>query len=102
MKFIGYCLLPIALILGCATVPATRISFNPKTKALDIRSPKDVTIKSVEVTGNGTNFTLTVLGYESKNNIAVVAAVMKARLDELQTSVKGAQGLIGAAIDAAK
>lgn len=74
-----------ALILlgaaGCALpkVPATEISFNPKTEALRVKSPKDVTIQSVAITQSSGNFSMTVTGYSSTNNAEVVGIVAQAQ-----------------------
>lgn len=78
-------LLPLSLFLnGCAlfekpSVPATDISFNPKTQALKVVSPKDVTIQSVTISQSPTNFNMTVIGYSSTNNAAIVGTVVAAQ-----------------------
>lgn len=93
----------ICTLTGCTTVPKTSIQFNPKTGALVISSPKNVSIESASATldTNGI-YSLTVKGYSSTNDNNVVqavatsnAAMMKALSD---TSVQA----LGVAIQAAK
>lgn len=84
MKKILISSLSISLISGCALfskpgVPTTDISFNPKTQALKVTSPKDVTIQSVTISQSATNFNMTVLGYSSTNNAAIVGTVVQAQ-----------------------
>lgn len=69
---------------GCSlftkpSIPATSIKFNPKTDALNIQSPKDVTIQSVVINKSNTNFSMTVNGYSSTNNAALVGVVVTAQ-----------------------
>jgi hypothetical protein len=69
---------------GCAlfsnpSVPATEIRFNPQTDALKIISPKNVMIQSVVISKSSTNFAMTVTGYSSTNDGAIVSTVMQAQ-----------------------
>lgn len=69
----------IVSMAGCISVPKTEISFNPKTKQLKIKSPKNVSFEEVKVSQTETNFTMTVKNYGSTNDMAIVATVTKAQ-----------------------
>lgn len=62
--------------VGCASVPKTRISFNPVTKEIVIQSPKDVELTNLSATINKDGGALILVGtYTSKNNAEVINAV---------------------------
>lgn len=90
---------PIILILcGCAMVPATKISFNPRTGELNVRSPKDVELTGLHAYATNGVSAIDIQKYSSKNNIEVIKAVTQANAE---TQKKGAE-LIGTIIDSAK
>ena len=66
-------------IFGGPKVPSTNISFNPKTEALHVSSPKDVTIGSVNISQSNGVFTMSVINYSSTNNAALVGVVSSAQ-----------------------
>lgn len=58
----------VALCSGCQLpVPQTKIAFNPRTHTLGVKSPKNISIEKLEVLAEGTNVTLTVVGYRASN-----------------------------------
>lgn len=74
----------LCLLTGCAlfskpTLPATVVKFNPQTDVLNIQSPKDVTIQSVSINKGSNTFVMTVTGYSSTNNAALVGVVVNAQ-----------------------
>jgi len=63
---------------GCSTVPATQIKFNPITKTLVIRSPKDVEIRNLTAgLDEKERTTIRFESYVSKNNAAVIEAIAR-------------------------
>jgi hypothetical protein len=72
----------VSALTGCNTipaVPATQISFNPKTGTLSITSPKNVCIGGVSVLQSSNSFALSVTNYTSTNDLQVVSAVVTAQ-----------------------
>lgn len=74
----------VCICSGCSLlskpgVPATVIKFNPKTDALNISSPKDVNIQSVDISQGSNGFRMMVTGYSSTNNAALVGVVVNAQ-----------------------
>ena len=101
-------LLAFGLVIptGCAMfstpgVPATTIKFNPKTDALAINSPKDVTIGSVSVTQSSSNFSITVQNYASTNNPTLVSVVVNAQAAIASNAAVTINSLAGLAAQAA-
>lgn len=80
-KLIPFLLLLPTILTGCLgpKVPATKISFDPSTKALTIISPKNVAITSLAVVDGTNGFTLTVTGYTSTNDNQVLSTVSQAQ-----------------------
>jgi hypothetical protein len=90
-------LIPPLLFTGCALpVPKTSLHFDPATKTLDIRSPKDVKMAGVTVDLQGTNFSLTIDSYESANNLAVVKAAAQAQAEQIAGSLKAGDRILQA------
>ena len=68
--------LTLVIMAGCASVPATKIAFNPVSKQLTIQSPKDVELSNLVATINTAGECKIEVGtYVSKNNAEVLAAV---------------------------
>ena len=96
----------LALVSGCALfnkpgVPATKISFNPKTEALNVSSPKDVTIGSVSIMQSNGVFAMTVTDYQSTNNAALVGVVVSAQAQVASNASATIYGLANLAAQAA-
>lgn len=94
------------LLDGCALfskpgVPATKISFNPKTEALNVSSPKDVTIDSVTINQGSNSFSMIVQGYKSTNNAALVSVVVNAQAAIASNAAVTINNLAGLAAQAA-
>lgn len=84
LKYLLTPLLILPLLSGCSIfggpkVPQTEIKFNPKNDALNVKSPKDVTIDSVSISQSNGNFSMVVTGYKSTNNAALVSTVVTAQ-----------------------
>lgn len=88
---------------GCTSVPKTAINFNPKTGALTISSPKNVSIESASATldTNGI-YSLTVKGYSSTNDNSVVQAVATSNANMMKALSDTAVQALGTAIQASK
>lgn len=56
-------------------VPATRVSFNPRTHELTVRSPKDVELTNLVATVNSNGTAISIGRYSSRNNAEVIGAV---------------------------
>lgn len=73
------------LLVGCATVPSTKVAINPNTGVVILDSPKEITISNLTAhLPNGTEVLLS--GYSSKNSpevLATVAAANAAMADKL-------------------
>lgn len=84
---------------GCTVVPATRVSFNPVTHELVIRSPKDISITNLVATisTNGTA-SITIGSYSSYNNAEVIAAVAAQNAATLKAAADIGGQVIGAAV----
>lgn len=102
------CLAGVACVMlsGCALfsnpkVPATTISFNPKTDALHIVSPKDVTIGGVTVLKTATSFSISLTNYASTNNPALVGVVVTAQAAIASNAAVTIDALAGLAAQAA-
>lgn len=95
--------LSICALTGCAGVPKTSINFNPKTGALTISSPKNVSIESASATldTNGV-YSLTIKGYSSTNDNSVVQAVATSNAAMMKSLSDTAVQALGTAIQAAK
>lgn len=62
------------LVAGCASVPSTKFTIDPKTGVVTLDSPKNVHAEEIEVTlPNGTRVRLK--GYGSTNSPDAIAAV---------------------------
>jgi len=87
-------LLSASLLTACNTVPATRISFNPKTGELNVKSPKNVSIEDLEAgVQNGAPF-IKVKRYNSTNSAEVVNAVVAANSAMFQSAADGGKALL--------
>lgn len=65
------------LVTGCASVPSTKFSLDPKTGVLTLDSPKNVSFNNLDATlSNGNHIILQ--GYSSTNAVDVIAAVAAA------------------------
>lgn len=97
------CALALLLLTGCTMVPATKVSFNPVTHALTIKSPKDIAISNLVAT-IGTNGTasITIGSYSSYNNAEVIAAVAAQNAQTLKAAADIGGQIIGAAVKNAK
>lgn len=80
-------------------VPATRVTFNPATRELTIKSPKDVEITNLVATvnSNGTA-SITMGAYSSRNNVEVLAAVASQNAALLKAAAEIGGQVIGAAV----
>lgn len=86
------------LISGCALpVPKTKIAYQPATRAIDIQSPKDVSIGTVEVLADGTNFTLRITDYKSESNVEVIRAAASAQAAQIAAGQEALGRVIAAA-----
>lgn len=92
-----------AALTGCTVVPATRVSFNPVTHELVIRSPKDIAISNLVATiaTNGAA-SITIGTYSSHNNAEVIAAVAAQNAQTLKAAADIGGQIIGAAVKNAK
>lgn len=85
-------------LAGCTLpVPKTHIAYQPGTKAINIQSPKDVTIGTVEVIADGTNFTLRITDYKSTSNVEVIKAAAGAQKAQIEASQESLDRVIAAA-----
>jgi hypothetical protein len=98
MKLIAcICLIAAFALAGCQLpVPRTSLKFDPTTKTLDIRSPKDVKMAGVTVDLQGTNFSLTIDSYESANNLEIVKAAAQAQAEQISGSLKAGDRILQA------
>lgn len=80
-------LFPMLLVLaGCSTVPSTSIWFNPRTKELRIKSPKNISIGGISILSSSNSFSMNVTNYTSTNDSAVLEVVTKAQAAEAQSA----------------
>jgi PBP1b-binding outer membrane lipoprotein LpoB len=72
-------LVPIlaVLVAGCASVPSTKVSLDPKTGVFTLDSPKEITISNL-VTKLPDGIEVKLVGYQSHNSPDVIAAVANA------------------------
>lgn len=68
---------------GCATPPATKISFNPATKQFDLYSPKQVIAKSIKATLPDRTV-VDIEGLDSENSAAVLTVLMQQNIAQGQ------------------
>lgn len=98
----------LALFTGCARVPATRISLDPKSNGLVIESPKDIALTNVVLNifpataTNSARFELTIGSYTSKNNLEVIRAITDANAASLKAAVENGGALLGEVLSHAK
>lgn len=97
-----FTIMPCLLLVGCMGVPSTTIRYSPKTKTLDLGSPKDVTIKKATVTESNGFFSLAIEGYSAKNNINVIKAVIEGNAKTRAAVEENAAKTVGTLIDLAK
>lgn len=92
-------LLTTVLLAGCGAlpVPATKISYQPESRAIAISSPKDVKIGKIDLLSEGTNFTLTITDYKSSNPIEVIKAAAGAQKVQVQGGLDALDRIITAA-----
>jgi uncharacterized lipoprotein YajG len=95
-----------AILVGCMTVPSTRITVDPVTKSIDVQSPKDIDIKGFRAdfhpTATGTVVSVWIDSYTSKNNIDVIKAVAERNAAMQEALTKEGKELLGSIIDSAK
>lgn len=86
LLILSFCLLP-----GCASVPRTEITFNPKTHSITIQSPKDVELTNltVAIDTNGAA-AVRIDSYRSRNNIEAIQAIATQNIE--MTKAIGAIG----------
>ena len=91
-------LLGSLLLTGCYTVPATKISVDPKTHTFSISSPKDTKMADVTVTVD-TNRAISVnIGsYSSENNSLVLKAINDANIESQKNIISGLEKITAAA-----
>lgn len=87
----------VIICTGCVSVPATRVSFNPTTHEVVIRSPKDVELSNVAVKVQGDAATITIEHYSSKNNSEVITAIAAQNAATAKAIAEVAGTAIGAA-----
>ncbi len=90
------------LLYGCMTVPPTEVSFDPKTQAIKVKSPKDVEIESASASSSNGVFYIEVRGYKSKNNLEVIRAVVTANAESRKAIEENGAKLVGEVIGAMK
>lgn len=84
-------LLLLCLAAGCASVPRTTISFNPKSHSITIQSPKDIELTNLTavIETNGTA-SVKVESYRSRNSIEAIQAIAQQNIE--MTKAVGAIG----------
>ena len=103
MKRIALLVVAISAILcGCAHVPETIISYDPKRKAVVIASPKDVEITSATITVSNNVVSIHFTGYKARNNIEVIRAVAARNAELLENAVKLTGAGLGELLEHAK
>lgn len=99
-------ILNLSLIIGltgCISAPKTSLQFNPRTGALSLQSPKNVAIQEASVTtGSNGIYTLTLKGYSSTNDSAIVSAVAQANAMQAKALSDAAIQALGTAIQASR
>jgi len=90
-------LIPLLALAGCVSVPSTRIAFDPVTRQVSIRSPKEIAISNLVIEVQGDRATIKIGSYESKNNAAVITAVADANANTQKLVAEGAAVAIGIA-----
>lgn len=102
--FLALTLAVTLALSGCLApkVPATQISFNPKTEALKVTSPKDVTIGSVSISQSNGVFSMTVTDYKSTNNPSIVSTISTAQAMIASNAAVTINGLAQLGVAAAK
>jgi hypothetical protein len=97
-KLFAVGILAALAVAGCTLpVPKTAISYDPASKTVQIASPKDVQIEKVDLQLQGTNFTLSIAGYQSQNNIEVVKAAVQAQANQIAASMAALKEVAAAA-----
>jgi hypothetical protein len=67
------------LLSGCATVPQTVFTVDPKTGQVHVTSPKEIDLEGLSANVNpGGGFTLTIKRYRSHNSADVIGSVAAA------------------------
>lgn len=89
------------LISGCSlhnSMPRTIIGFNPKTKAVQIESPKDVEINGFSLLYMTTGeVNITWNNYASRQNVSVVNAVAEYNKAMQDAALKAGEKVLGTA-----
>jgi len=84
-------------LTGCYTVPATKVFVDPVAHTFTIQSPKDIEITNLMVSVQGTNTTVSIGYYGSKNNFQVIQAVADVNLATQKNVLDGMKKIINAA-----
>jgi uncharacterized lipoprotein YajG len=92
----------LVLLSGCTLdkqVPKATISFNPKTKALDISSHKDVAMTNVwiKIDGKGKVSEVSIGSYTASANVDVVRSAVSAQKQQIEASLSALNAIISAA-----
>jgi uncharacterized lipoprotein YajG len=70
------CAVALLLATGCAHVPRTSITFNPKTHEITIQSPKEIELTNLTATiAPDGSATVKVESYRSRNSVEVIQAI---------------------------
>lgn len=89
-------------LTGCTVVPATRVSFNPNTHELSIRSPKDISITNLVATVNSNGTSISIGSYSSFNKADVISAVAAQNAQTLKAAADIGGQILEAAVKGAK
>lgn len=100
MKVLLFLVVALA-VCGCAHVPATTFSLNPKTGAVTIASPKEIDMQNVIVSVEGQRVNVNIGHYSSKNSPDVIAAVAAQNAATAQSAIALSQMAIQAGLSAA-
>lgn len=94
--------LAVLLLTGCASVPATKITFSPSTGAFTLDSPKDVHVQKLKSDIQNGKFTIALEGLSSTNSPDVIAAVAAANTAMAQQLVEALKVIEAMAAKGAK
>lgn len=90
-------LLTVVAMTGCMGVPKTRITYNPGSNTIEIESPKEIGFTNLSAsfpTPNGTAM-ISITGYSSRNNAAIINAVAKANANYLKSVGQASGEMLG-------
>ena len=96
-------IIALAALTGCTVVPSTKVAFNPLTRELSIRSPKDISISNLVATiGTNGTATISIGSYSSHNNAEVISAVANLNAQTMKTTAELGGQVLGTMIKTAK